>query len=211
MKKFILDSKMLEVLGTDNQDRINSVTKGLTNNWAFVVYPDSAPKNWIDIVSDNFIPFAVSPLHDRDFNADGEPKKPHYHVLLTSDSKKSFKQLFDIAKSVNGTFLINVGNARGYYRYFCHLDNPEKAQYKESDIRCYCGFDSEIYNKAPSYVRYQCIRDMMEYIRTNKITEFCDFVDYARVNHFDDWFRLLCDNSAVIISNYITSIRKYGR
>ena len=33
------------------------------------------------------------------------------------------------------------------------------------------------------------------------------FIDYAMENRFDDWFPLLCDNSAFIMNNYIKSIR----
>ena len=151
MKNIILSEEYLKVLGDISKERADESMKALCPNWAFIVYPESAPSNWVSILEEYFIPFAVSPLHDIDVNPTGEPKKPHYHILLTNgQSKKSFSQLYEIAKRVNGTSLINVHSVKGYYRYFCHLDNPEKAQYKQSDIRCYCGFDSDNLLK-PSY------------------------------------------------------------
>lgn len=55
--------------------------------WTFVVYPESAPENWRDILSDYHIPWVESPLHDKDVNPDGEVKKAHWHIILFFDGK----------------------------------------------------------------------------------------------------------------------------
>lgn len=39
-----------------------------TRNWSFIVYPESAPNNWREILQEEMTPFAVSPLHDKDIN-----------------------------------------------------------------------------------------------------------------------------------------------
>ena len=57
-----------------------SYGKGRTRNFATVIYPESAPSDWKEILNQEFIPAFISPLHDRDTNPTGEPKKPHYHV-----------------------------------------------------------------------------------------------------------------------------------
>ena len=59
-----------------------------TRNWATVVYPESAPEEWRDILIQIHVPSLVSPLHDKDENPNGEPKKPHYHVLLMYDGPR---------------------------------------------------------------------------------------------------------------------------
>src|SRR5699024_11179639 len=51
-----------------------------TRNWTFVVYPESAPEDWREIIDDLHVPWIESPLHDKDVNPDGEIKKPHWHV-----------------------------------------------------------------------------------------------------------------------------------
>ena len=53
---------------------------GRTRSYATVVYPESAP-DFLERLNDLKVPCFVSPLHDKDFNPTGEPKKPHYHVL----------------------------------------------------------------------------------------------------------------------------------
>ena len=55
-------------------------------NWAFVVYPESAPENWIEQLQLSGAQFTISPLHDKDLNATGEPKKAHWHVIAVYGS-----------------------------------------------------------------------------------------------------------------------------
>ena len=73
----------------------------------------------------------ISPLHDKDTNPSGEPKKPHYHVLLMFEGVKDYEtQVKPIFAEIGGVGREMVNSARGYARYLCHLDNPEKAQYE---------------------------------------------------------------------------------
>ena len=45
-------------------------------NWAFIVYPDSAPADWQEILRQTGLQCVVSPLHDSDLDPTGEPKTP---------------------------------------------------------------------------------------------------------------------------------------
>ena len=56
---------------------------GRARAWTFIVYPDSAPTNWRDILDSKCIPWVESPLHDPDPDAPPEEaRKKHYHVSL---------------------------------------------------------------------------------------------------------------------------------
>ena len=37
-----------------------------SNKWAFLIYQESAPKNYIEVLEDLHIPFVLSPWHDKD-------------------------------------------------------------------------------------------------------------------------------------------------
>ena len=175
-------------------------------NWTFIAYPESAPDNWIDILKSYLVPFSVSPLHDVDLNADDTEKKPHWHVVFTFAGNKSFNQVLDITKSVNATIPQKVNNMNGIIRYFIHMDNPEKHQYNLEDIQAFNGFDVDSYFKITSTNRYFAIKEMIEIIRDNDITEYSDFVLWCMENRFD-WFKLLCDNCSYVIKEFITSYR----
>ena len=68
------------------EKKVNQEKSVKKRNWAFVLYPESAPKDWREQLARSGVACAISPLHDRDINPTGEPKKPHYHVILVYGS-----------------------------------------------------------------------------------------------------------------------------
>ena len=72
-------------------------------HWTFVLYPESAPENWIDFLQQLGLPCAFSPLHDKDINPTGEEKKAHYHVLICFPGPTTYNKVLDITKSLNAT------------------------------------------------------------------------------------------------------------
>lgn len=178
-----------------------------TRNWTIVLYPDSAPENWREKLDDMHIEWIESPLHDKDTNANGESKKAHWHILLMFSGVKSYEQVKDITDVLNAPIPQRCHNAKAMVRYMAHLDNPDKAQYSTSDIKAHGGVDLAEMLRPSSSERYIIIRDMISYVKSNGIAEFQDLMDYASTEHFDDWFPLLCDNSAYVVNQYIKSQR----
>lgn len=184
-------------------DKKSTSGKGRTRNFATVVYPDSAPGNWQEILVQQFIPAFISPLHDRDINPTGEVKKPHYHVMLMFDGVKTREQAQEVFSKINGVGCEIVQSVRGYARYLCHLDNPEKAQYKQEDVRALYGAD---YTKTIGLVtdKYKAIGEMIDYCEEHDIVSYSELLTYCRMERFD-WFRVLCDNGTVVIKEYLKS------
>lgn len=179
-----------------------------TRHWTFILYPDSAPDKWRNILDSEHIQWIESPLHEGEINPDGEgEKKKHWHVLLLFEGKKSYEQIKEISDKLNATIPQVCKNAKGLVRYFAHLDNPEKKQYSTSDIIGHGGADVAFYLKATGSERYQLIREMMDYVRKYNVCEISDLVYFAMENRFDDWFPLLCDNSAYVMGAVIQSNR----
>lgn len=178
-----------------------------TRSWTFVLYEDSAPENWRDILDDMHIEWIESPWHDKDINGNGELKKKHKHILLLFQGKKSYEQIKELTDVLNQPIPQRCHNAKAMVRYMAHLDNPEKAQYNPSDIIGHGGADVSDMLRPSSSERYTIIKDMIDYIRSAGITEFQDLMDYAADVHYDDWFPLLCDNSAYVVGLYIKSQR----
>ena len=46
-----------------------------TRNYACIVYPESAPDNWKELLEDMHIPALISPLHNQDTLPDGTARK----------------------------------------------------------------------------------------------------------------------------------------
>lgn len=106
-------------------------TEKRTRNWIGIFYEESLPENWKSKLDG--LQYALSPWHDRDLNDDGTPKKKHRHVFLKFPNVKSFQQVETIFKELNQPHPLPCQNTVGTIRYFCHLDNPEKAQYDIKD------------------------------------------------------------------------------
>ena len=179
-----------------------------TLNWCIVVYPDSAPSDWRDYLDSLHIEWVESPLHEFDINpGTGEIKKPHWHVLLLFGSVKTYEQVCEVIAPLNCPIPQRCFSVKGNIRYMVHMDNPDKYQYKISDIVAHGGYDIANAFKPSASERYTIIRDMCAYVRANDICEFQDLVDYAMEEHFDDWFPLLCDSCAYVVGQYIKSQR----
>lgn len=191
----------------DNNQKSTDTKDNRARNWCAVIYPDSVIGNWRDVLDSYHLRWCESPLHDKDKNPNGEPKKPHIHIILVFDGKKSYEQVKAIMDAIHAPIPQRCHDMRGAVRYMAHLDNPEKYQYDPSGIIAHGGFDLKAYLKATAGERYQCISDMMTWCRDNKIIEIQDLLDYARTERFDDWFALLCDNSIMVLEYYLKSAR----
>lgn len=177
-----------------------------TRNFATVVYPESAPEDWQHILERHCVPSFISPLHDKDVNPTGEPKKPHYHVMLMFEGKKSIEQVQEIFSTIGGVGCEVVKSLRGYARYLCHLDNPEKAQYEPSEVRCiasdYLGTIGLAIDK------YTALGEMQEFCEKYNVMSFYALSKYA-CSKRPDWYRILCDCGSVFMREYLQS-RKWS-
>lgn len=182
--------------------RSGSTSDGRYRNFATVVYPESAPSDWRTTIAEAKIPVFIGPLHDKDVNPGGEQKKPHFHVLVAYEGKKSINQVSAFFSTFGGVGCEVVQSLRGYARYLCHLDNPEKAQYDTEDVISY-GIDYQSTIGLPTD-RYKIIAEMQDFVDDNCIYSFAQLNRYARQNRYD-WYRILCDSAAIIMKEYIKS------
>lgn len=189
-----------------------SSASGRTRNFTAVVYPDSVntPENWIDVLREEHIPAIISPLHDKDLTAVGDPKKAHYHVILCFDSLKTPEQAREVFALIGAVCppsdrQFKVAVLRTLARYMCHLDDPNKAQYDVSDVVCIGGIDYfEIIGSASD--RYAAIGEMIDYCYENSVVSYAALLMYARTNR-SDWFRVLCDSGTVVMREFLKSLQ----
>lgn len=164
-----------------------------TRNWMTIVYPESAPDNWHVILSDECIPAIASPLHDKDLDPTGEPKKAHYHVMLMFAGVKTQDQVFSICKKFGGIQPRPVSNAQSMARYFIHKDNPDKYQYDPEEITNFSGADwSELVKTSRD--RYDTLEKIVQFVLQTHTYSYSDLVNHARMTD-RRWFEVCCDNT----------------
>ena len=187
-----------------------------TRNWTVVFYPEDLPENWQGLVDELHFRWIEGPLHDKDVNADGKPKKPHHHTLFMFDTVKSEDQVCDMLKEVFGKSETGsiigiaapqkVADRCAIVRYMAHMDNPEKVQYDIADIVGHNGADpSEVLRQSATEKREMIIA-MEEFIEQHEITELADF---SRLIRYDkpEWHTILTTQMTMYFSSFIRSFR----
>ena len=176
-------------------------------NWCFILYEDSAPANWKELLQKTGLEIAISPLHNKDLDATGEPKKPHYHIILLFPGPTSGSVVWDlVVGQLNQPIPIPLEGVRGMYRYFTHKDNADKYQYSEKDIEVINGFDINAYADLTSADKSKIKTELIKLIRERIITEYADFIDALIELDKDDYLYIGTTNT-VFFNSYITSIR----
>jgi len=172
-----------------------------------ILYPDSKSYDTEKVIKSlaaEHLTFAVSPIHDRDLDDDGNIKKPHFHLLLAYSSATTLNNIQRWFK-VCGLPESDLHSVRvcasgvGYYRYLTHKDNPEKVQYYDNDIRVFNDSD-ELFKK------FACTESdkIDKLVRIFQIVDDLDtisfhmLVQYLMLNE-RDLFKLLTSSSALAI------------
>lgn len=175
-------------------------------NWTFVLYPESAPADWLEKLKLSGLMCSISPLHDKDTNPTGEPKKAHYHILLVYSGPTTYNSVAKFTASLNSTIPQPLESVRGMYRYFSHKDNPEKYQYSEADILNINGFNiADLVELSKSEVNEIKAR-ILKNVREWGITEYADLVDILLDNEMLVEYDVAI-NHTFFFNSYITSRR----
>lgn len=155
-----------------------------SNKWAFLLYQESAPENYLDILEEMHIPFVLSPWHDKDINKEtGEFKKAHKHGVLFFESLKSYTQVSELlTEKLNTPSHVEiVMSPKGMYDYFIHAENPDKTLYSIDEIESGCGFELEQFLITNNNEEY--LSTVIDIIEEHNFTEFNNLVRYARVEN----------------------------
>lgn len=189
---------------------INSTTETLRNqqiseeqdklkgrHFAYVVYPESAPSDWVEQLKQTGLTFVVSPLHDKDINADDTPKKAHYHVVVSWGNNTTYRSARGLCDMLNCPMPQLLKNCNGMYRYLTHKDNPEKYQYTEQP-KCYNGWirplDSvDVSNLKAEIWRMVYTEDCREYGELLMVCEQRGSEYFEVASNHTLFFKAVCD------------------
>lgn len=184
--------------------KYNSTKK---RNWTFVLYPESAPEDWRDILQRTGLAISVSPLHDKDIDPTGEVKKAHYHIILCYNNTVTGRMVKELVDSLHQPMPLPIDSVRGLYRYFTHKDNPEKYQYDEREITTINGFDILDFADLSSSDKTKIKLELIKFIVEKNICEYSDFIIEVMKLEKDDYF-LIASTQTIFFNAFIKS-KKY--
>lgn len=198
-----------------NDVSVAQIYKKRSTYWGFLLYKESAPKNYLEILKSFQVDFCLSPLHDKDVwtqqdeqdnpeHIAGTPKKEHIHGIFRFQSMKSFSQVKELTDKLNAPFPIRIISISKSVQYFVHKNDPEKHQYDRKDIVDYCfGVDDYFITQPTIAEKIQYLDDMRIWVRKNSVVRFSDLMDEAMGNRLDTWGRLFTDSPRWSIERYI--------
>lgn len=185
-----------------------SISKNVKKrNWATVCYPESVNADWIEILKMSGVQAAISPLHDRDLEADeSTPKKPHWHVLLVYPGPKSYASMKAFCDSFGAVSPIPLESVRGYYRYLTHEDNPEKVQYNKKDIQVLNRFSILDYVEMTRTESLEIKQNLLLLIREQDLIEYSHLLDYLQDEGLMNELDVALSNT-IMLNTYLSSRR----
>ena len=193
--------------------------------WTFIIYPESAPAHWKMRLESTHNQILISPLHDCDewdeldeeknpAHVAGSKKKPHHHCMILFNGGTRFNQAKTALESsgIDINHIEPVTNIKALTRYFCHLDNKEKAQYHVNEIISLNGAPIDTTLDLTAEQTKQIRKDVLTFIREFNMTEYSDLIYYCMDNE-PDWLDYVSSHTIlfdkVLASNRHKVSREY--
>lgn len=179
---------------------------GKARYWTFLVYPESAPDDWVGILRRSHGSYAISPMHQ----PDEEMSKPHYHVVYmhgNTTTMNGAKGAIPSEVPANG-HIEQALNPSNLQRYLIHLDDPEKEQFPEGSnaITLLNGFPLDLTRELSKSEKAKVRLDLMNLIRDNGVTEYSDFIFGLMDMGDPDLLDYAC-NHTILFEGVIRSVR----
>lgn len=188
--------------------------------WEFIIYPESLPSDWKDILKDTGLPIAISPLHDKDTVTEhdmiidkerhsgykiGDLKKSHYHVLVVYRNPTTKNCVFKtFCEPLNTKRLMGFSGIKKRYEYLIHLNEIDKFHYDVMDIQTINEFNLKDFIELTSSEKDEIIKLIIMQIWQTHIVEYSQLVDFY-INDYDK-FKLIREY-CFFFKNYLNSVR----
>lgn len=183
-----------------------------------LIYEDSAPSDYEEQLRDSLRQYLLSPWHTPDPVEDMESGalkslKRHRHVLYCHGNSVSAK----VAREVMPDWIVlppsnngfMVGSYRNLSRYFIHLDQPDKEQFKgkpEDNLTVLNNFPLDLSKELTKDERRQLKIQLWNLCREKSITEYSELMNLLGDSQEWDMFELAFDSQSKI-EGYIRSNR----
>lgn len=215
-----MSEKEIIIERTQEEHETDEITKEETEqekkkksrNWTFILYPDSVglKSDWKQAIINYGAKSIISPIHDSDKDNSGNIKKAHYHVCIFRSTPTSKNAIEEYVKENIDPKIYAVkkiySTVSAVYDYMYHKNNPEKAQYQESDIVCLNGFDILDYTSQSRKDKINVTKEIYIYIENNDISEFAELIQSLIMNEQDEMLEYV-SNHAYFIDKILTSMK----
>lgn len=170
--------------------------------WSAIGWVESLPDDYQERLRNSNIQCVISPLHDSDIvEKTGVLKKPHYHVLLLWDGPTTFENVQEFCIQMGlGTYIERVRSVKNILDYLTHDSYSSKGKY-HYDVKNIVWINCNIND----FININ-FRQIVKYIRENKINQFSKLVDKLFDNMENDLLEYVSKNT-YFVNTYISSLK----
>lgn len=181
--------------------------------WWGVLYPESAPDNWRQMIADDLVETLISPLHDKDVLPDGTAKKAHYHVLVSFKNPTTRENAAETMKRWGVVVQehwpkpgepdsFKVKDYRQAARYLCHLDQADKHRYNVADVTSIGAIDYQTLVMS-TLDEDELLDEVFEAMDTYCLDSYPKVVRFTKAQH-PEW-------KCVVYRKYSRAIAEYAK
>lgn len=169
--------------------------------WSAIAWVESVPQNWQKKLKDSGLAVAVSPLHDKDYDENGELQKAHYHVLMCWDGPITLENARSFAEEIGlGSYVERVRSVSNILDYLTHdsFSSKDKHKYDFNDI-IWINCNINDFKKMG-------FKQIIEYIQAKNIKQFSKLVNSLLDNNENDLLEYVSSHT-YYVNTYLCSLK----
>lgn len=175
----------------------------IVKSWTFLIYPESATKDWREGLEASKKGFIISPIHNKDVDEKtGEVKKAHYHIVVHDQRGITFNTVSKIAGRIGGVHPEAVISEEGIKKYMYHEGQEGKAQYSKEDTVYGNGLTEDIFGSGDE--DEVDFKTLFTYIRQSDCVEYAELVGKLLDEERYDLLQMV-GNKAYAVQTYLRS------
>lgn len=179
-------------------------SQGKATYFTFLLYPESIPDNWIELLESTGLQMAISPLHNKDKTEKKELleqgqkfKKEHYHVIYIAKNAITPEAVRNRIKRLLGDKSVNMvqpiaTSVVNAYLYLTHESKDAIAKkkyiYDKKDIIHLNNFDVDRFEMFDVHEKRDMINSITEIVRT---CELINVIELAELFDEEAWINKL--------------------
>lgn len=178
--------------------------------FATIIYEDSVNLEELkEKLEETHLKAYLSPIHFLDVKENGEPKKPHYHLMIIFDGPTTENKGRKVIEYLGGVGCEKILSIRGYARYLCHLDCKNKPIYDFEKVQEFNGAEEYSTWLNDTNSEGTVITMMLNFIEEYDVLSFREFLIYCSIHKEKVWYPILRKNT-FLIKEYLKS-RKWDK
>ena len=162
--------------------------------FTFLLYPDSIPDNWVELLESTNLQMAISPLHNKDktekkelLEQGQEYKKEHYHVIYIAKNAITPEAVRNRIKRLLGDKSVNMvqpiaTSVVNAYLYLTHESKDaiakKKHVYDKKNIIHLNNFDVDRFEMFDVHEKRDMINSIVEIVKSLELTNIIELSEF---------------------------------